>query len=207
MSPSLPVTSQHRELIIICEQGKNQILSQMQNPGAGAPMPQDRRRDLQHRESDRRRISQQQVRAIPLSTIVSRNDLKVQRNQLPAALTPGVTNTPGQVTPLSAAAHVNVPISAHRASHLGTPQHPYASGGYDYAHGQNGQDDPYGSGAQQQPYGRASPMVSSAAPPAVSTVRARAGEVGVANANRDIGQDGEVPPPKKSIWDILCRCG
>lgn len=50
-------------------------------------------------------------------------------------------------------------------------------------------------------------MVSSAAPPAVSTVRARAGEVGVANTSRDIGQDGEVAHPKKSIWDILCRCG
>lgn len=169
-------------------------------------MPQDRRRDLQHRESDRRRASQQQVCTIPLLVIVSRR-LRAQRNQVPAALTPGPTNTPGQVTPLSAAAHVNVPISAHRASHLGTPQHPYASGGYDYAHGQNGQDDPYGSGTQQQPYGRASPMVSSAAPPAVSTVRARAGEVGVANTSRDIGQDGEVVQPKKSIWDILCRCG
>ncbi|KAI0320735.1 CK1/CK1/CK1-G protein kinase [Amylostereum chailletii] len=118
-------------------------------PNSATPPTGDRRKDLQRRESERR------------------------RNQVPAALAPG-----GQITPLSAAAHVNVPVSANARNGA----HPYASGGYEY--GPNGEagGDMYSS----QAYGRASPMVSSAAPPA----------------------DGEHPRPSNSLWNILtCRCG
>ncbi|KAI0064567.1 kinase-like protein [Artomyces pyxidatus] len=179
---------------------KNPILTQAQAAAPG-PSPQpDRRRDLQRRESERRRASQ--VGGIPMpSSAIGRHGSTPRSSKVPPALTPG-GNTPGQITPLSAAAHVNVPVSANpRSSQLG-PQHPYASGGYDsYPRGEPA-DDPYGQ------YGRASPMVSSAAPPAVSNVRARAGDVGMSNGGGDIGQDGELPRPKNSLWNILtCHCG
>jgi casein kinase 1 len=116
-------------------------------------------------------------------------------------LAPIGTNTPGQVTPLSAAAQVNVPVSAlHRNSHVPSPQHPYAAGGYEYPRGEAGEDV-----LNQQQYGRASPMMSTAAPPAISQVRARAGDVGMSHDRA--AQDDE-PPPKASIWKILtCNCG
>jgi len=150
---------------------KNQVLSQVPVT-APSPSPQpDRRRDLQHRDSDRRRAS------------------KVQ-----PMLSPVGSNAPGQITPLSAAAQVNVPVSAvHRNTHNQSPQHPYASGGYEY---------PRGEDANQQQYGRASPMMASAAPPAVSQVRARAGDVGMSHV-----QEGE-PPRQSALWKVLtCSCG
>jgi casein kinase 1 len=103
--------------------------------------------------------------------------------------------TGGGTTPLSGAAHVNVPVGSARQG-----QHPYASGGYDPgfrgANGDASDDAAYGSAA----YGRASPMIASAAPPAVSNVRA--------HAHGDIGQDGDMPRPQGSLWKILtCRCG
>ncbi|KAI0044839.1 CK1/CK1/CK1-G protein kinase [Auriscalpium vulgare] len=145
---------------------QNQILSTAQNAAAPGPSPQpDRRRDLQRRESERRRTS-----------------------QLPPALTPGSSAMPGQITPLSAAAHVNVPVSARANA-----QHPYAqaggTGAFDYA-----RDDAYGGTGQ---YGRSSPMVSTAARAEAAAARER--EAGV-------GQDGEVPR-KGGLWSILtCRC-
>jgi casein kinase 1 len=116
-------------------------------------------------------------------------------------LSPIGTNTPGQVTPLSATAQVNVPVSAmHRSSHVPSPQHPYAAGGYEYPRGEASEDV-----FNQQQYGRASPMMSTAAPPAISQVRARAGDVGMSHDR--IAQDGE-PPEKNTIWKILtCSCG
>ncbi|KAK7467250.1 Palmitoylated plasma membrane-bound casein kinase [Stygiomarasmius scandens] len=59
----------------------------------------------------------------------------------------------------------------------------------------------------QQQYERASPMVSSvAAPPALSNVRATAGDVGVSREYD--GQDMDEPPPKNTLLRILtCRCG
>ncbi|KAJ7905649.1 CK1/CK1/CK1-G protein kinase [Mycena olivaceomarginata] len=100
----------------------------------------------------------------------------------------------------SAAAHVNVPVGR------GTPQHPYANagtGGYDY--GREGGDE-YGG---QQQYGRASPMVSSvgAAPPAISNVRARGGDVGVSRGGDFNGQDDEPPQPSTLVRILTCRCG
>ncbi len=124
-------------------------------------------------------------------------------------MTPGGGNTPGQVTPLSAAAQVDVPIGTpnRRTSQQITPQHPYASAAYDsYGRGEQAVDE---YSATQQPYGRASPMVSSvgAAPPAVSNVRAMGGEHGVSNGGDYHGQGGE-EQPKNTLWQILtCRCG
>jgi casein kinase 1 len=185
-------------------QGKNQILSQVQTTGAPAPAAQpDRRKDIQHRDSERRRASQV-VGVVAPSPALVRNGSK--QRKVPAALVPGAANVPGHITPLSAAAHVNVsvPTANQRNSQNLSPQHPYAAGGYEYS--RDGHEDVYG-GAQQ--YGRASPMVSSIgmAPPAVSNVRARPAEIGVTN-NRSIGQDGDLPRPKNTLLNILtCRCG
>ncbi|GLB34848.1 putative protein kinase superfamily protein [Lyophyllum shimeji] len=173
--------------------GTSPMLSQMQNAG----LVPDRRRD--NRDSDRRRSQAGNV--VPPSPALVRHGSKQRR--APNALTPAALNaTPGQFTPHSTTAQVNVPI--------GTPhQHPYANpgtGGYDY--GRDVVDDAYG--GQQQQYGRASPMVSSigAAPPAVSNVRARAGEAGVSHGDGYNGQqDMEDAHHKPSFFRILtCRC-
>lgn len=168
----------------------NQVLSQMQSAGLA---PNDRRRD---QRDDRRRVSQAGNIAPPSPALVRHGS---KQRKVPAALGPGNGAMPGQITPHSAAAQVNVPVGSPR----GTPQHPYAnvSGtGYEF------NEDGYGN---QQQYGRASPMVSSvgAAPPAVSNVRARAGDVGVSQGG-EYRQDAEDAPPKLSLIRILtCRCG
>ncbi|KAF4608658.1 casein kinase I [Pleurotus pulmonarius] len=136
----------------------------------------DRRRE--HRDTERRRASQA-GNVVPPSPALVRHGSK------------------------QPAAQANVPVGAqHRMS----AQHPYANAAYDY--GRDGADDPYGMGVQQQPYGRASPMVSSvgAAPPAISNVRARAGDVGVSHGGDFNGQ--EDTQPKNGLIRILtCRCG
>jgi casein kinase 1 len=117
-------------------------------------------------------------------------------------LVPVGSNTPGQSTPLSAAAHINIPVSAmHRNSHSPSPHHPYASGGFEYPRGDVTEDV-----FNQQQYSRASPMMSSAAPPAISPVRARAGDVGMSHDRT--AQGGEPPQEKSALWKILtCSCG
>jgi casein kinase 1 len=161
--------------------GPTQILSQMQTAGLTSP---DRRRE---NKDDRRRASQV-GNVVPPSPALVRHGSK---RKTPNNLGPGGTNTPGQLTPHSAAAQVNVPVGSQQR---GSP-HPYATGGYEY------------SGEEQQ-YGRTSPMVStSAAPPALSNVRARGGDVGVSRGEYD-GQDVEDSPPKMTLLKILtCRCG
>jgi casein kinase 1 len=169
------------------------MLAQMQNAG----LVQDRRRD--NREPDRRRSQGGNI--VPPSPALVRHGSKQRR--VPAALTPG-GNTPGQFTPHSAAAQVNIPIGTpQRAS----AQHPYANpstGGYDY--GREVGDDVY---AIQQQYGRASPMVSSvgAAPPAISNVRAQGGNTGISHGDGYNGQDVDDVHLKPSFLRILtCRC-
>lgn len=127
--------------------------------------------------------------------------LKKKNHQVPQMLSPVGTNTPGQVTPLSAAAQVNVPVAAmHRNGHSPSSQHPYAAGGFEYPRG-DATEDAY----NQQPYGRASPMMSTAAPPAISPVRARAGDVGMSH---DRTAQGGEPPQQSALWRILtCNCG
>lgn len=142
--------------------GHTAILQQIQNTGGGTP-----RKDT---KEERRRS--QAGAPVPPSPALVRHGSK-QLN-IPAALTPGGPS--GQVTPLSAAAQVNVPVNQRGASQ----QHPYANlaaGGYEYR--PEGDDSYVG----QEAYGRTSAMVSSvgAAAPAISQVRARAGDIGVAN--------------------------
>ncbi|KDQ33488.1 hypothetical protein PLEOSDRAFT_1061144 [Pleurotus ostreatus PC15] len=136
----------------------------------------DRRRE--HRDTERRRASQA-GNVVPPSPALVRHGSK------------------------QPAAQVNVPVGAqHRMS----AQHPYANASYDY--GREGAEDPYGMGVQQQPYGRASPMVSSvgAAPPAISNVRARAGDVGVSHGGDFNGQE-DIQPKNGLIRILTCRCG
>jgi casein kinase 1 len=122
-------------------------------------------------------------------------------------LSPVGSNTPGQSTPLSAAAQVNVPVAAmHRSGHNASAQHPYAAGGGGFEYPRGGEVTTEDAYTQQQPYGRASPMMSAAAPPAVSQVRARAGDVGMSHDRT--AQDGEPPQEKGTFWKILtCNCG
>jgi len=161
------------------------MIAQMQNAG----LLQDNRRRERH-ESDRRRS---QANVLPPSQALVRNGSK-QRRGPPGALSPGG----GQYTPHSAAAQVNVPVGTPNPS----ATHPYATpgaGGYDYT--QDGYNGPQ--------YGRASPMVSSvgAAPPALSAVRAQAGDVG---ASHGAGYDGhgvdDHRKPSTFLRIITCRC-
>lgn len=170
-----------------------------------AAQPQERRRDLERqRDVEWRRASQTSPQVVPPSPALVRHGSKQRR--VPNALTPGTGGaTPGQTTPLSAAAQVNVPVSTpqNRASYTGAPQHPYANAapGMDY-----GNDEAY----SNQPYGRASPMVSTvgAVPPAISNVRARGNEVGISQGDEYHDQNGNVQEPKSSFWRIMtCRCG
>jgi casein kinase 1 len=174
--------------------GQPPVLSQVQNT-AGAQVP---RRDMERqRDTEWRRASQSNPQVVPPSPALVRHGSK--QRKVPNALAPGGgAATPGQATPLSAAAHVGVPISApqNRASYSG---HPYA--GVEY-----GNDEAY----SNQPYGRASPMVSTvgAAPPAISDVRARGNEVGVSQGEAYHDQNDDVQQPKSSFWRfITCRCG
>jgi casein kinase 1 len=119
-------------------------------------------------------------------------------NVVPAAL------TPGQLTPHSAQAQVHIPIGSNQRG--STQQHPYAAAGvgagYEYAQ----QHEQYKT-QQQQQYGRTSPMVSSvgAAPVAVSNVRARGGEVGVAQ-DYQRQQDEELQAKPSFLRILTCRC-
>lgn len=174
----------------------------MQNAGLNSPHVQ--RRDDRHRDSQRRRESQAGgAGIIPPSPALVRHGSK--QRKVPAALTPGGGNTSGQITPLSAAAQVNVPVTTPLPGGRGPQggQHPYANanpGVYEY----NGGDESF---RAQQQYGRASPMVPSvgAAPPAVSQIRAR-GDVGPSHG--DEFQQGGEAQPTSGLWRILtCRCG
>ncbi|KAJ7688547.1 hypothetical protein B0H17DRAFT_1202836 [Mycena rosella] len=89
-----------------------------------------------------------------------------KQRKIPNALTPGVGNSPGHLTPHSTSAQVDVPVRlcGSAAQHL-----------------------------NQQRYGRTSPMVSSvgAAPPAISNVRARGSDVGVSRGGNFNGQEDD----------------
>lgn len=170
-------------------------MAQIQNAGL-ANSPQ--RRDDRQQRDDRRRASQAGGGAVvPPSPALVRHGSK--QRKVPAALSPGGTSTPGQATPMSAAAHINVPITTPLPG--GQPgTHPYANaapGSYDYGGTES---------FRQQQYGRASPMVPSvdALPPAVSQVRAR-GDVGASHGD----QQGDPNAGAESgFWKCLtCRCG
>ena len=185
--------------------------------GSTSGQPQDRRRDEQRgrrEDENRRRISAQpgQPGAGPMqpSPALVRHGSK-SRN-IPAALIPGVVGTS---TPNSAAAQVGVPVGTRRASAQqarGQEGHPYANALGEYGTGDEEPADPYATGPTSGAgYGRA-PAMTSAAPPELSNVRARGGEVGVANGGE--GYDGqqalyEPEPPKRSLLVriLTCHCG
>ncbi|KZT11345.1 CK1/CK1/CK1-G protein kinase [Laetiporus sulphureus 93-53] len=179
------------------EASLNQILSQIQNTG---PVPQDRRKEAERQaRDDPRRASQVGGAGIaPPSPALVRQGSK----QMPGIQSPGGGNTPMS----SAAAQMDVPIGAMqlRMSQQASAQHPYAKAGREsYARDQTLEEY----SATQQPYGRASPMVASAAAPAISDVRAQGGEIGASNGGGYQTQT-EAEPPKSTLWKILtCRCG
>ncbi|KAJ7063416.1 kinase-like protein [Mycena amicta] len=173
--------------------GQSQILTQIQSSGLVAGGGGDQRRRGDNRDTERRRASQT-ANIVPPSPALVRHGSK--QRKVPNALTPGGGNSPGQLTPHSAAAQVNVPVGSRGG------QHPYAnaaSGGFDYP------ADDYGG----QHYGRASPMVSSvgAAAPAISNVRARGGDVGVSRDGQYNGQQEDEQPKGGLIKILTCRCG
>lgn len=146
----------------------------------------ERRKD----RDDRRRSQAQPGNVVPPSPALVRHGSK--QRKVPAAL------TPGQLTPHSAQAQVHIPIGNNQR---GSTQHPYAAAGigagYEYAQ----QHEQYKN--QAQPYGSTSPMVPSAAPAAVSNVRAVGGNAGV---GQDYQQQPD-PEPKPTFLRILtCRC-
>jgi len=163
------------------QQGQNTVLNQIQ---AGA----DRKRDTRE---DRRRSQAGPV--VPPSPALVRHGSKSRK--IPPALVPGA----GQQAASSGAAQVNVPASQPRGTHP-------------YANAANGVYEDYDVGnashnAQQYP--RASPMSPSvgAVPPAVSQVRAQAGQTGVSHGGDYHGQDMDEPPRKNTLFRILtCRC-
>ena len=174
------------------------MLAQIQNAGLNTPNAQ--RRDDRHRDSQRRQSQAGGGVVIPPSPALVRHGSK--QRKIPSALTPGGGNTPGQVTPLSAAAQINVPITTPLGRN-NSGQHPYANvnpGTYDY-----GGDETF---RGQQQYGHASPMVPSvgAAPPTVSQVRAR-GDVGTSHGDDFQQAEGDAQP-RSGLWKILtCHCG
>ncbi|KAJ3503772.1 hypothetical protein NLJ89_g8286 [Agrocybe chaxingu] len=157
--------------------GQTQMLTRIQNDGY-----QERRKD----RDDRRRSQAQPGNMVPPSPALVRHGSK--QRKVPVAL------TPGQLTPHSAQAQVHIPIGSNQRGH------PYAAAGIGagYEHAQQYEQH------RNQQYGRTSPMVSTvgASPAAISNVRARAGDAGVA---QDYQQEPE--PPKPSFLRILtCRC-
>jgi len=169
--------------------GQNQILQQIQNTGPSGNQRKDTR-------EERRRSQGGPGAPVPPSPALVRHGSK--QLKVPAALTPGGGNSSGQVTPMSAAAQVGVPVNSPQ-SRL-SQQHPYANlaaGGYDYSR-PDGEDSYVG----QEAYGRTSAIVPSvaAAPPALSQVRAQGDDIGVTNDTFEPEQRGF------SIWKFLtCR--
>lgn len=187
VSPGVSVTQSDvlKSLVITRpyqQQSQNTVLNQMQS---GADRKKETRED--------RRRSQGPV--IPPSPALVRHGSKSRK--IPPTLIPGVT---GHQTPQSGAAQVNVPVGQTQRS-----PHPYvnaANGGYEGY-------DMVNANLNTQQYPRASPMLPSVGtvPPAVSQVRAQAGQTGVAHGGDYHGQDLDEPPRKSTLLKILtCRC-
>lgn len=148
----------------------------------------DRKRDTRE---DRRRSQAGPV--VPPSPALVRHGSKSRK--IPPALVPGGAQQPSQ----SGAAQPNAPASQPRGTHP-------------YANAANGAYEGYDVGNASyntQQYPRASPMLPSvgAVPPAVSEVRAQAGQTGVSHGGDYHGQDIDELPRKNSLFRILtCRC-
>jgi casein kinase 1 len=173
--------------------GQSQMLAQVQTPTA-SPNPQDRRR-----EGDRDRRRSQAGNVVPPSPALVRHGSK--QRKLPIALTPGAT--PGQTTPYSTAAQVNVPVgSSHQQGGALNSQHPYASAN---SHGYDGEVRDQTYSQRVEPYGYSAPMISngSPAPPAFNKGPA----MGEVTHSGEHNAEQELEPPKPSLFRILtCRC-
>ncbi|EJD02442.1 kinase-like protein [Fomitiporia mediterranea MF3/22] len=157
---------------------------------------QERRRDERGRREDeaRRRVSAQPPMQ-PSPALVRHGSKK---HNIPAALIPGVAG--GTATPNSAA--------AQQQSQAG---HPYASAPPALGEYGAGDDDAFANGSGGAGYARTPGMVS-AAPPELSNVRARGGEIGVANGGEGYESQHAVydpEPPKRSLLVriLTCHCG
>jgi len=153
--------------------------------GQSAAVMPERRRDP--RDDRRRSQGGAGGNVVPPSPALVRHGSKQRR--IPAALTPSSANFPGQATPRTDVAQVNVPVTGQRIS----SHHPYANQS-------PAEDDRYG----QTQYGRTSAMVpASAVPPAISNIKA----AGISQGADYHGHDDLDIPPKPSLWRILtCRC-
>jgi len=170
-------------ILNLWQQGQSQMMARIQN---------------EQNHADRRRDRDERRRSVPPSPALVRHGSK-HGVKLPAAL------TPGQLTPHSTQAQLNISIGNNQRSAGVT--HPYAAVGIGVGHeyNQNHEQFKHSPLAQQQarPYGRQSPMVPSFAgqPPAMHSVH-------VENQG-GIGQDYQQAdlPPKSSLLRILtCRC-
>ncbi|KAF8643890.1 hypothetical protein AX16_008906 [Volvariella volvacea WC 439] len=159
------------------------VPQQMQNSSANRGDRRDQQRDGVRRASQGGNI-------IPPSPALVRHGSK---RKAPGVIVPTASGS-ALNPPQSAVAQVSVPLGSSQPR---TPQHPYANAtgpGYDVG------DDTY---ATQQQYGRASPMVSSMAPPQPG-INTRP-QPGVLHGPE---HDPEDVPPKSSLFRILtCRCG
>ncbi|TDL24857.1 kinase-like protein [Rickenella mellea] len=190
----------------------------------------DRRREAERQQDPRRRSTQPGGIGPPSPALVRHGSKQGRKIPSPLQPTGGVG---GSNTPQSAAAQVGIaapgssPAAAaaqmigRRISQNPTAGTGTASGQYlgaDYAHGRGmGTEESYPGGGA---YGRTSPMVSTVggtggigmpAPPALSGVRARGGDVGAANGGGmyDQHNGGEMEPvkPPLIVRILTCRCG
>jgi casein kinase 1 len=181
-------------------------------PGGGSiNQPNRREQDRAQRrieDEQRRRSQQPSAQVPPPSPAVVRHGSK---RRSPNALLAVGSGTGSATTPQSGAAHVNIPApgmgmstNPNVARRLSQQQgHPYANvsnGGSGIGGGIG--DDAYGA------YPRASPMAPSAAPPALSSIRAIGGEAGIASRDGYDQQmlDRDPPKPPLLMRILTCRC-
>lgn len=176
------------------------VFVQLANASASNAAPR-RDADRQHQDP-RRRISQQGPGGVtpPSPALVRHGSKQQQGRKIPNSLVPG--GTVGS-TPQSAAAQVGIaPASAQHmqrrvSQQPSSTQHPYATARDQMDNSYYGPQD-------------SSRMVSSVGPaaPALSNVRARGGDVGVANGAGYEGQEEQEPAkPPLLIRILTCRCG
>lgn len=169
----------------LLQQGQSQMLARIQNEQNHA----DRRRD----RDEKRRSGM-----VPPSPALVRHGSK-HGVKLPAAL------TPGQLTPHSTQAQLNISIGNNQRS--AGVAHPYAAVGIGVGHeyNQNHEQFKHSPLMQQQPrsYGRQSPMVPSFAGQPQAMHSAHVDNQG------GIGQDyqqADLPPKSPLLRILTCRC-
>lgn len=141
---------------------------------------------VQNAQQTRRTDAPAQSTPVPPSPALVRHGSKKGQSPAPLLMPNSDQGAPGQLTPLSGVAQINVSI---------TPNRPKGQqNGYDFG------DESY---VGNQTYDRASPMVSTIQnAPAPLTANRPAGL-----QNGGISEQEENAPPKFSLWKILtCKC-